>query len=63
MHILTAHETTQLDKAKQITAAQVQAAKEIHLIHFRGNDNPEVLAAIIQAVATTFAAVAANSRA
>ena len=61
MQSLNAFEKSQIEAAKTITAAQLHAAKDLHAAHFSGNVNPEILAAIIQALATNHAVIAASS--
>jgi len=41
--------------AHAITDKQLAIAKELQTLHFNGQNSPELLAAIIQAVATNYA--------
>lgn len=59
MHTLSANEKSQLEAAQEITAKQLRIAVELHNKHFSGSNSTEVLAAIIQAVATNYAAAVA----
>lgn len=43
------------EMARAITEKQLAIAKELQTMHFNGQNSPELLAAIIQAVATNYA--------
>jgi hypothetical protein len=46
-----------IDLAEKITGEQLARAKELHRIHFDGdNSRPEFIAAIVQALATNYLA-------
>ncbi|WP_338678945.1 hypothetical protein OPV09_17600 [Janthinobacterium sp. TB1-E2] len=59
MHTLSVVEKSQLEAATEITAKQLKIAVDLHNRQFPGINNSEVLAAIIQALATNFAAAVA----
>lgn len=46
-----------IHKASELTKLQVEAARALSAELFAGNESPELLAALIQAVATNYATV------
>ena len=58
---LNRHETVRMAYAVKLTNAQIEAARQLYAAHFGDANNPQALAAIIEALARNYSsAVAAN---
>ncbi len=60
MHSLNAYEMSQVEAAKNITAAQILAARELFEANFNGNPSADTIISLVQAIATNHAAIVAN---
>jgi hypothetical protein len=58
---ITPTQDVRIQKAKAVTAAQLQSAKEL-TYEFFGHDNPQMVVAVLQALATNYAATVAASK-